>query len=385
MTVKNLDNFIDPFLEVKIQKVLRYLPCSDCGDCGLVDCFAFAKALIDDHSSICPHYSPLEHELIFILLNYEEFLYPLVRRFMKSKHVSPSVMVGRIKVGFPTHNAPIILTSNSMYEQSILNLILDKGHISCYLLALETHGKSLGEVLLKQQLSIYSIDNALSHAHLAEFVDHKYIIIPRFGLYLKKAFEKISAWKFFPGPTHISELPIFLERNWYGQFLRLKSAELERVLRLMPELNCGACGFTTCRDFILDLQQHKKSVDACSVLLSPPYQYLRAWLQNRFQPIQKYETGISIDSHHCNGCGICSKVCPANAAFLGSSRLHEIRPLFTIVNGTAQIINYQECWRHKYLIPCQVCQNNCPYGAISFGAVPIYCEPTHSVSRIPQE
>ncbi|MHA1265389.1 MAG: (Fe-S)-binding protein [Candidatus Helarchaeota archaeon] len=381
-----MEEFIDPFLEIKVQKILRYLPRSDCGDCGFKDCLAFAKEILSNFTLVCPNLSPLEHELLFLLINYREFLYPLVRRYTKEKKAKPSTIVGLIRIGTPDRNAPIILTSNSLYEQSILNLLLKKAHSSCYLLALDTRGVSLGETLLKQQLSIYTIAQALKDARLSELVDHRFIILPRFGTYLKRPFEKISKWKIFPGPIHISELPIFLERIWYRRLFQLKSAELERILKLMPERNCGECGRPTCLNFILDLQQHKAQVEECPILSTTPYHYLRVWLENRFLPIRKYETGLMIDSDKCVGCGVCTVVCPVNQLLLEKSPNNiDSPPLFKIINGTAQIINFEECWRHKFLIPCQVCQNNCPFGAISFGPVPIYYEPTHSVRETSYE
>ena len=130
-------------------------------------------------------------------------------------------------------------------------------------------------------------------------MNHRFIIIPRFGSYLKLPFEKISEWKIFPGPIHVSELPIFIERKWYGRLFKLNPREIQRmfkrILSLMPEQNCGRCNTPTCLDFIQKLQQHKAEVKDCPVLITPPYKYLRSWLENRFQPVQKYETGVSID------------------------------------------------------------------------------------------
>ncbi|HUX99469.1 MAG TPA: (Fe-S)-binding protein [Candidatus Deferrimicrobium sp.] len=377
-----MDEFIDPFLEIKIQKVLRYLPCSDCGDCGVAECFIFAKDFINGSIRVCPHLTPYEHELLFLLINYKDFLYPLARRYIKEKKAKKSTIIGLIKIGNPDRNSPVILASNLLYEQSILNSLLKSAKISCYLLAVDTQGVSIGEALLtlSQQISIYAIKEALDQSHLEDLVNHKYIIIPRFGAYLTKSFEKISNWKIFPGPIHISELPIFIERKWYGRLSKQTSANILRILKLMPEQNCGECGFPTCFEFLRAVQQHKAEVERCSLLITPPYKYLRIWLENRSQPIQKYETGVAIDSNLCIGCGICAMACPANIA-QGNSSDSEKAPLFKIINGTASIINYKECWRHKYLIPCQICQNSCSHKAISFGPIPVYYEPTQHVSN----
>jgi Na+-translocating ferredoxin:NAD+ oxidoreductase RNF subunit RnfB len=377
-----MDEFIDPYLEIKLQKILRYLPCSDCGDCNAGECLAFAKALMNNSTGVCPHLTPHEHELLFLLINYKDFLYPLARRYIKEKKIKKSAIIGVIRIGNPTKNAPVILTSSLLYEQSILNLLLETARISCYLLAVDTQGVSTGEALLTAQISIYTLKDAIKNSNLEELVSHRFIILPRFGTYLQKPFEKISNWKIFPGPVHVSELPIFIERKWYGRLFKQDSANIQQVLKLMPERNCGQCGFQTCFDFLLALQQQKTEVEKCTVLSTPPYTYLRYWLVNHFQPVQKYETGVAIDSTRCIGCGICSMVCPANISVFENGNTRGARPLFKIVNGNATILNYEECWRLKYLIPCQICQNKCPYCAISYGPVPIYYELTQSISKI---
>ncbi|MHA1357491.1 MAG: 4Fe-4S binding protein [Candidatus Helarchaeota archaeon] len=381
-----MEQFIDPYLEIKIQKVLRYLPCSDCGDCEVGECFAFAQALINDHSLVCPHLSPREHQLLFLLINYKDFLYPLARRFIKETKPKQSSLVGLIRVGNPLDkNAPIILTSNLLYEQSILNLLLDKADISCYLLAIDTHGISTGEALLTGKLSIYAIKKAFDESRLDELVDHKFLIIPRFGNYLAKSLEKISHWTIFPGPVHVSELPIFIERKWYGRLFKLDSSNIYRILKLMPERNdCRDCGYDNCQTFLLELQQNKVQLERCPILSTEPYKYIRKWVENWFQLVRKYETGVNLDTTRCVGCGVCTQVCPVNVLLLEQKAPHGSLPLFKIINGSANVINYEECWRHKFLIPCQICKNNCPYGAISFGPISVYLEPTQPVTKVSQ-
>ncbi len=380
-----MDSFIDPYLEIKIQKVLRYLPRTDCGDCEVEECFNFARAFINDSTLVCPHLTPREHELLFLLINYKDFLYPLARRYIKEKKITKSAIIGLIKVGNPTKSAPVILTSNLLYEQSILNLLLEMAQISCYLLAIDTQGVSTGEALLKQEIPIYALKQAITQSHLEELVNHKFIIIPRFGIYLAKPFEKISNWKIFPGPIHVSELPIFIERKWYGRLFKLNSTDLQRILKLMPERNCGACGYDSCHDFLLNLQLKKTDLNKCPILATPPYKFLRSWMENWLQPVHKYETGVAIDSTKCIGCGVCTQICPANITILEQKDAYDSPPLFKIINGTAEVINYEACWRYKFQIPCQICQNNCPFGAISFGPVPLYLEPTHSIVKFSQK
>jgi CO dehydrogenase/acetyl-CoA synthase gamma subunit (corrinoid Fe-S protein) len=290
-------------------------------------------------------------------------------------------MIGIITIGNPEKNAPVILTSNVLYEQSILNLLLERAGISCYLLAIDTQGISTGEVILNPNFPIYSIKKVIEDSNLEELVNHRFIIVPRFGTYLKVPLEKIIGWKIFPGPVHVSELPIFIERNWYGRHLRQSAVDLEKIVKLMPEQNCGKCGYPTCLDFLNELNKHKVDVDNCPLLSTFPYKFLRVWLENQFRPVKKYETGVLLDSTRCTGCGVCEKVCPANISSLQNARTSESPPLFKIINGSASIINYEECWRHKYLIPCQICQDNCPYEAISFGQIPIYYEPTHTLPK----
>lgn len=380
--IGQMEGFVDPYLEIKIQKVLRYLPCSDCGDCEAKECFAFAKAFINNSSMICPQLTPYEHELLFLLINYEDFLYPVVRKYIKEKDTKTSAMIGIISVGTPDKNAPIVFTSNSLYEQSILNSLLETARISCYLLAVNTHGISTGEALLKQGFSIYTIKQTLDEFHADELVNHRFIILPVFATYLKKSFEKVTNWKIIPGPVHVGELPLFIERKWYGHLFKLKFADIQRIMKLMPEQkNCGQCGYSNCFDFLLDLQKLKVDVSKCPILETPPYEYLRSWLKSRFLPVKKFETGIAIDSTRCAGCGICAKVCPANQSFSENLNPDQLIPLFKIINGTANILNYGECWRQKYLIPCQICKDNCPFEAISFGPIPIYYKPTQAAVK----
>jgi len=61
----------------------------------------------------------------------------------------------------------------------------------------------------------------------------------------------------------------------------------------------------------------------------------------------RYLSGVvtlRLDESSCNGCGMCSTVCPHG--------------VFDMAGGKAQIVDRDAC------MECGACQNNCPEGAI---------------------
>jgi NAD-dependent dihydropyrimidine dehydrogenase PreA subunit len=64
--------------------------------------------------------------------------------------------------------------------------------------------------------------------------------------------------------------------------------------------------------------------------------------------MQRTDVTLTLDSAKCNGCGLCTQVCP--------------HAVFALTDRRARILRWQDC------MECGACQRNCRPGAIRVAA-----------------
>jgi len=111
---------------------------------------------------------------------------------------------------------------------------------------------------------------------------------------------------------------------------------VERIDRLLPQTQCGQCGFAGCRPYAEALAVGSASIDRCPpggdagaralarLLGVPPLPYDRA--RGTQQPAL---VAVIIEAD-CIGCTKCIQACPVDAIVGGSKHMHTvIEPLCT--------------------------------------------------------
>jgi electron transport complex protein RnfB len=113
-------------------------------------------------------------------------------------------------------------------------------------------------------------------------------------------------------------------------------ALVERIDRLLPQTQCGQCGYAGCRPYAQALAAGEAGVDRCppggdagaralaKLLGVPPRAYDRS-LGEHHPP----EVALVVEAD-CIGCTKCIQACPVDAIVGGSKRMHVVlEPLCT--------------------------------------------------------
>jgi electron transport complex protein RnfB len=111
---------------------------------------------------------------------------------------------------------------------------------------------------------------------------------------------------------------------------------VERIDRLLPQTQCGQCGFAGCRPYAEALATGRASIDRCPpggdagaralarLLGVPPLPYDRA--RGSQQPAL---VAVIVEAD-CIGCTKCIQACPVDAILGGSKHMHTVlEPLCT--------------------------------------------------------
>ncbi len=113
-------------------------------------------------------------------------------------------------------------------------------------------------------------------------------------------------------------------------------ALVERIDRLLPQTQCGQCGYAGCRPYAQAMAAGEAGVDRCppggdagaralaKLLRVPPQAYDRSLGEHR-----PSEVALVVEAD-CIGCTKCIQACPVDAIVGGSKRMHVVlEPLCT--------------------------------------------------------
>jgi len=126
--------------------------------------------------------------------------------------IQPRVAPGIYKVGEPTKDAPLLLTSNfALTYHSVLG-DLEKGKVSCFILALDTEGLAVTVSLAADKMTAKAVKDALERYNANHLVSHKKLIIPGFASRLAEGISEETGWQVLVGPNDSSALPDYLKK-----------------------------------------------------------------------------------------------------------------------------------------------------------------------------
>jgi len=121
--------------------------------------------------------------------------------------------------------------------------------------------------------------------------------------------------------------------------------------RLLPQTQCGACGYPGCRPYANAIVRGKASINLCPPGGEQTIRYLAEMLGRNFKPLQDSSTidgqvrVAFIDEDVCIGCVKCIKACPVDAIVGAPKQMHSVMP--------------------KPCTGCGLCLGPCPVDCIS--------------------
>lgn len=164
--------------------------------------------------------------------------------------------------------------------------------------------------------------------------------------------------------TFISLLAIPLLAAATGYALGLAAIRLqvegnplvEQISELLPNGQCGQCGFPGCGQAAQAIAEGKAGPDCCPPGGNSLAQKIAALLGVSLEAsVGKGPLLAAIDMSECDGCGRCFKKCPFDAIVGAPRQLHGV--IADACTG------------------CGLCSNVCPHGGINLYPDPLFAAP----------
>ena len=125
----------------------------------------------------------------------------------------------------------------------------------------------------------------------------------------------------------------------------------EGIDRLLPQTQCGACGYPGCKPYANAIARGEASINLCPPGGEQTIRYLAEMLGRNFKPLQdssavEGQARVAfIDEAMCIGCVKCIKACPVDAIVGAPKQMHSVMP--------------------KPCTGCGLCLDPCPVDCIS--------------------
>ncbi len=132
---------------------------------------------------------------------------------------------------------------------------------------------------------------------------------------------------------------------------------VERIDGLLPQTQCGQCGFPGCRPYAQAIAADTADINQCPPGGEPTIKALAQLLDREPKPlnpdngIEKPKALAIIDESTCIGCTLCIQACPVDAIVGAAKRMH------TVIAA--------EC------TGCELCLPPCPVDCIRMDPVPV--------------
>jgi acetyl-CoA decarbonylase/synthase complex subunit gamma len=191
--------------------LLKYLPQTNCGDCGDETCEAFAENLKQGIKKIedCPGVSGDLYYPFQIVLKADRLL-PGFECLM-GPQPGP---VGLVRVNAPDAQSPILISGNHVHTQDVLASMLGTTRSPFFVLFVDTRGDTVDMAVVLDSLTSEGIRQAVVGSGLLDSIFHHEIVIPGLASVMGDELSQATGWKVRVGPVCAAELPLFFGDRW---------------------------------------------------------------------------------------------------------------------------------------------------------------------------
>jgi CO dehydrogenase/acetyl-CoA synthase gamma subunit (corrinoid Fe-S protein) len=202
-----------PLADAYIDRIefLKYLPQTDCGNCGAATCEAFVSGLKagTDRAEDCPD---VERDLYYpfqIALQADLILpqFPC----LTTPRPGPT---GLVEVNGPDEHSPVLISGNHVHTQDVLAAILGTTRRPFFLLFVDTKGDTVDMAVILNSLTPDGIAGAIVQSGIVERISHGEIVVPGLAAAMRDDLARATDLKVRVGPICAGELPLFFGASW---------------------------------------------------------------------------------------------------------------------------------------------------------------------------
>jgi len=191
--------------------LLRYLPQTDCGECGVEDCEAFAEDLKHGRKKLgqCPGVAEDLFYPFHVVLQADR----LLPKFECLMGPQPGP-VGLVKINTPDADSPILISGNHVHTQDVIASILGTTRSPFFVFFADTKGDTVDMAVILDSLTSQGIRQAVLGSGLLDRVSHHEVLIPGLASVMSDELSQATGWKVTVGPVCAAELPLFFGDRW---------------------------------------------------------------------------------------------------------------------------------------------------------------------------
>jgi len=190
---------------------LRYLPQTDCTECGAKACQEFVQDLKQGQKKPqdCPHLSENLYYPFQIALNADNFLpkFPC----LTAPRPGPT---GLVEINTPDDDSPILISGNNIHTQDVITSILSTTKSPFFLLFADTKGDTVDMAVILKCLTVEVISKEVVKSGVLDRTSRQDIIIPGLAAVVGDELKQSTGWNVIVGPICAAELPLFLADRW---------------------------------------------------------------------------------------------------------------------------------------------------------------------------
>ena len=190
---------------------LKYLPRTDCKECGEPSCTIFAKGLKSGTQTPrkCPFLQDSQILAFQLALNGDRILPKIL-----ALDLPRPATTGLTEINGADESSLVLLSGNSEFTQEVITTMMGFTLSPFWLLFVDCRGDTVDMAMVYQSLKVEKIITTLEESGLDQGQARRKIILPGFASRLKEPVERQTGWQVRVGPLCIAELPLFLGDDW---------------------------------------------------------------------------------------------------------------------------------------------------------------------------
>ena len=190
---------------------LKYLPQTDCGECGALGCQDFVKALKQGirKPEDCPDIPEGMYYPFQIALDADN----LMPAFACLTVPRPGP-TGLMEINSTGQDSPILITGNNIHTQDVINAILGTTKSPFFVLFADTKGDTIDMAVILKSFTVEVISREVVRSEVLARTAHREIVIPGLVSAMRDELQAATGCNVMVGPICVGELPLFFGNRW---------------------------------------------------------------------------------------------------------------------------------------------------------------------------